>query len=622
MRKRLLCSAFLFLSPLFVTSQSVNNTSLVGTVTDSTGSVIVGAKVSAVNEDTGFKYDVVTNGQGYYSITGQIVPGTYDVTVDIAGFEKGLKKGVVVTLNEAARTDFTMRPGSETQEISVTASTPAIQTDDALLGETVPQVQVEDLPMNGRNVLDLANIASNVSVSAGSALTGVPPGKTANGAGTRGVNNSLTLDGITIMNNLGSTATVQPNADALESVQTQNGNYTAQYGDYLGVHINSDTKSGTNNFHGTAYDYLQNDDLNAKAFNRNTPIAPPKAELRYNLFGGVISGPVIIPHFYNGHNRTFFLASYEGLRTHNTTPAYTQAFTPAEESGDFTALLNPALSGGTKPVIIFSPLDGHSYYNPNTQKQIINDVSPANLAIVNNILKYAALCNVCTNPLNTNNLASPPSVTSENSSLERIDQEIGEKVRIFGRYDWQQVNYVSQAREYVNNNYNPTWARNFAAGVTYLITPNLVNDLRGGFNWLKTDSLDYFYEFGPQNPDAGLGLPAPYGVGQSFGDPGLPDITGATSFSETESGDNWIQDDRTYQIYDQISWTKGRHNLMAGVDFRRLNIGRAAVRTRRAEFSPSLPATPAIKAPLPFLSAEVLSAQRSRLVPMDLPMPL
>jgi len=228
MKKSIVLALSLLLCPLFATSQTVNNTSLVGTVSDSTGSVIVGVKVSAVNEDTGFRYDVVTNAEGYYSITGQIVPGTYDVTADIAGFEKGLKTGVVVTLNEAARTDFSMKPGSETQEISVTANTPAIQTDDALLGETVPQVQVEELPMNGRNVLDLANIASNVSVSTGSALTGVPPGKTANGAGTRGVNNSLTLDGITIMNNLGSTATVQPNADALEGVQTQNGNYTAQ----------------------------------------------------------------------------------------------------------------------------------------------------------------------------------------------------------------------------------------------------------------------------------------------------------------------------------------------------------------------------------------------------------
>jgi hypothetical protein len=569
----------LLLCPL-VPAQVANNTSLVGTVTDAGGGVLVGAHVTAINRDTNVAYDGVTNNEGYYTITGQINPGTYDVTVDRQGFEKSQKTGVIVVLNEASRTDFALKVGSDTQQVTISANTAAIQTDDSLLGETVTESQVENLPMNGRNALDLANIASNVTVSAGSALTGVPPGKTASGAGTRGVNNSITLDGISIMNNLGSTSTVQPNPDTLNAVQTQNGNYTAQYGDYLGVHINEATKAGSNSLHGTGYDYIQNDALNSRGFNRS-PTVPAKAELRYNLFGGVLSGPVFIPHLYNGHNKTFFLASYEGLRTHNATPGFTQAFTPAEENGDFTALLTPALSGSSKPIILFSPIDGHSYYNPATQTQVINDQPAANAPIVKAILGYAAMANVPGAALTVNNLATPTGVTNENSSVDRVDQTIGDKIRLFGRFDWQDVNGVTIAREYVNNNYNPTYARNAAAGFAYIVTPNLVNDLRGGFNWLKTDSLDYFYENGPKNADATLGLPAPYGIGQANNDPGLPDVTGATSFSESESGDNWIQDDRTYQIYDQISWTKNKHSFMAGVDVRRLNIGRAAVNSSR-----------------------------------------
>jgi len=552
----------------------------VGTVTDSTGGVIIGAHVVAINRDTKVPYSAVTNAEGYYSITGQINPGTYDITVEQSGFEKQLDTGVVVTLNQASRTNFALKIGSTASEITVSGSTPAIQTDDSLLGETVTERMVMVLPMNGRNALDLANLSSNVTVSTGPALTGVPPGKTASGAGTRGVNNSITLDGISIMNNLGSTVTVQPNPDALTAVQTQNGNYTAQYGDYLGVHINEATKSGTNNFHGTVYDYLQNDAFNSRGFNR-TPTVPRKSMLRYNLFGGVVSGPVWIPHLYNGRSKTFFMASYEGLRTHNATPAYTQAFTPAEMNGDFTALLSTALSGASRPTILFSPFDGHSYYNPTTGKQIINDQPAANAPIVKNILSYAAVANVAGAPLATNYLASPSGVTNENSSVDRIDQSIGDKIRLFGRFDWQDTNGITVAREYVNNVYNPTYARNAAAGFTYTITPNLVNDLRGGFNWLKTDSLNYFSQFGPKNADALLGLPAPYGIGQANNDPGLPDITGATSFSENESGANWIQDDRTYQLYDQLSWTKGKHTIMAGIDVRRLNIGRAAVNSSR-----------------------------------------
>jgi hypothetical protein len=578
--KKILVCCIILLSAVLGHAQVANNTSLVGTVTDSAGAVIVDAKVTAVERDSKVAYPTTTNNQGYFSIP-NILPGTYDVTVEHGGFEKTLSSGVLVTLNQAARTDVTLKIGSEATEVTVAANTKAIQTDDSLLGETVTEAQIENLPMNGRNALDLANVASNVTVSTGSALTGVPPGKTASGAGTRGVNNSLTLDGITIMNNLGSTATVQPNPDALGAVQTQNGNYTAQYGNYLGIHINEATKSGTNAIHGTGYDYIQNDALNSRGFNRSSTV-PKKNELRYNLFGGVFSGPVYIPHLYNGKNKTFFLASYEGLRTHTVTNSYSQAFDAAERAGDFTELLNPTFNGVGKAILLYSPIDGHPYYNPANGTQIINDRPAANAPIVNNILAYAVSPNVA-NPVSLaqNYLQATPAITNENSSVDRIDENIGDKIRIFGRYLFQKTNYVSTAREYVNNNYNPTDVRNAAAGITYIISPNLVNDLRGGFNWLTTDSLDYFYVNGPKNADAALGLPGPFGIGQATGNPGLPDITGGNSFSESESGDNWIQDDRTYQIYDQISWTHGKHAIMAGVDIRRLNIGRAAVNSAR-----------------------------------------
>jgi len=585
-KKHLILSLIALFSPLYLAAQVANNTSLVGTVTDTTGAAIAGASVSAIGEDTKVVYKATTNPEGYYNITGNIIPGTYDVVVDEKGFQKLKKIGVIVVLNEAARTDFALKPGAETQEVSVSASTPAIQTDDPLLGETVSQEMVADLPNSttGRNALEVANIASNVAVGTGSALTGVPPGVTANGAGTRGVNNSITLDGITTQNNLGSTDSVTPNPDALDSVQTTNGNYTAQYGDYIGVHINEQTRSGTNKFHGTMYDYLQNDDLNSKGFNRNTTV-PTKNEQRYNIFGGVVDGPVLIPHLYNGRDKTFFTASYEGLRQHSITNAYSQAFTSAEEGGDFSALLNPTLSGASKPTILYSPYTGQSYYNAANNTQKITDQTAANGTIVANILKYAVLCNVCSAPLNANYLQHTPSSTRYNNSLDRIDEVFNDHQRIFGRYAWQYVYGVSTAREYVNNTYNPNDNRNLALGYTWIIKPNLVNDLRGGFNWLKTSELDYFYEYGPNNPDSLLGLASPFGVGQAFGDPGLPDIGGGTSFSESESGENWVQDDRTYQLYDQIAYTRNRHSFLAGVDIRRLMIGRAAVNSARGILS-------------------------------------
>jgi len=590
-KKVLILCLLAIVATFYAGAQVANNTSLVGTVTDSTGAAIAGAKVSAINEDTKVAYDAVTNAEGYYSVTGQINPGTYDVVVEQKGFQKEKQTGVIVVINEASRTDFSLKPGSQATEITISANTPAIQTDDPLLGETVSEEMVHDLPTNssaGRNALDLANIASNVTVSTSSALTGVPPGVTGSGAGTRGVNNDITLDGISIMNNLGSTVYMTPNTDALESVQTTNGNYTAQYGNYLGIHINEATKAGTNSIHGTVYDYLQNDDLNSRGFNRATTI-PAKAEQRYNLFGGVADGPVVIPHLYNGRDKTFFTGSYEGIRQHSITNSYSQAFTTAERGGDFSQLLNPGLaagqSGAAKPVLLYSPIDGHPYYNNALTSQVINDQPTANAAIVNNILAYAAMPNVNNTYLSANNYSSIPASTTENQSLDRIDEVINQNHRLFGRYDWQKVVGVSAAREYVNNNYNPNDDRNLAFGYTWIVRPNLVNDLRGGFNWLKTSSLDYFYEFGPNNADSLLGLPSPYGIGQASGDPGLPDIGGGSSFSESESGDNWIQDDRTYQLYDQVAWTKNRHSILVGVDIRRLMIGRAAVNSARGILS-------------------------------------
>jgi hypothetical protein len=205
----------------------------------------------------------------------------------------------------AVRTDATLAVGNTSTEVTVTADTAALSTDDALLGETISSPTVENTPMNGRHAMDLAATASNIIIGPKTSFTGNPPGKNFIGAGTREVTNSLTLDGISIMNNLGSSSPVSPNPDTLDAVQTQNGNYTAQYGDYMGVHINMVTKSGTNDLHGTAYDYVQNNIFDAKPWFTQT--GKPNLPFHYNQFGFVLGGPVVIPFFYHGKDKTLFL---------------------------------------------------------------------------------------------------------------------------------------------------------------------------------------------------------------------------------------------------------------------------------------------------------------------------
>ncbi len=595
MKKGLVFSLMLLLSPLFVGAQVAVNTSLVGSVTDATGGALVGAHVTAINVDTKVPYDAVTNAEGYYDITGQVNPGTYNITVEQAGFSKEQKTGVILTLNLSVRTDFALKPGATSTEVTVSANTPAIQTDDSLLGETVSEKMIEDLPMNGRNAIDLAATASNITVTSDSAaLTGVPPGQTASGAGTRGINNSITLDGISIMNSLITTTTVTPNPDTVSAVQTQNGNYTAQYGDYIGVHINEATKSGSNAFHGAAFEYIQNDAFNSLGFNHGLLPIAPKTHFRYDQYGGVLSGPIIIPWLYNGRDKTFFMGSYQGLRQKQVANGFTTSWTPAMRNGDFSIYINPTLNGtagpNAKDTLLYSPYDGHAYYNLATGTQQINDQTAANRTIVNNILSYTTLPNALNagdttgngTILNRNTTTVLPSTQTEDQSVDRIDHNIGEKIRLFGRFDWQKQNQLTTSKDVVNNGYGPTWARNAAAGYTHILTPNMVNDLRAGFNWIQTSSLDYEYENNIQNADTALGV-AGYNYGTPSGDPGLIDIT-AGIFSISQSGDNWIQDDRTYQGYDQISWTRNKHSFMAGVDLRRLSLGRVSDNDERGVF--------------------------------------
>ena len=551
MKKALLLGLLLLLKPSMLLAQVANNTALVGTITDSADAVIVGAKVTAVEHDSKVTYTDVSNGQGYYSMP-NILPGTYDITVEMNGFQKVLKTGAIVSTNQSPRTDLHLSVGSTTAEVSISANTPAISTDDALLGETLTADTISNLPMNGRHALDLATTSSNVAES-GTTLTGLPPGNTFNGGGTRGVNQSITLDGISIMNNLGSTVTVSVNPDALGSQQIRNGNYTAQDGNSLGIHINQVTKNGTNAFHGTVYDYLQNDAFNSRGYNHSITI-PKKTALRYNIFGGEISGPIVIPFLYNGRDKAFFMGSYEGLRSHTVQNSFSQAMTADERNGDFSVLLNTAINGASgKQILLYSPFDGHPYFNLATGVQKIDDAPAASRSQVAAILKFAALPNQPAGTILTqNNLAILPSSTNYDSTADRVDYNIGEKIRIFARYIYQNQLNLTTSRDIVNNGYSPSQDRNGAVGVTYLITPNLVNDFRVGFNWLVTNALNYEYENGIKGDDTSLGIPG-FNVGDSSGNPGLPTISAGYAINTgAQDGTNWFQDDRTYTLYDQI----------------------------------------------------------------------
>ncbi len=569
--KKLALSLAVFLVACLGHAQVANNTSLVGTVKDTSGAVIAGAVVTGVNRDTKVEYGGKTNAEGYYAIP-FVEPGTYDVVVEMAGFRKVTSAGVVVTLNLAVRTDVALSVGSSTEAVTITAETPALSTDDAVIGETITTKQVENLPMNTRRVLELAATASNIIVGPKTSYTGVPPGADFIGAGTREVTNSLTLDGITIMNSLISTSPVTPNPDAVAAVQTQTGNYTAQYGAYMGVHVNVDTKSGTNAVHGTAYDYIQNDFFNAKPWTTAPGTRTPV--LRFNQFGGVFDGPLVIPHLYNGRDKAFLMGSYEGLRQINQTPTTATVITTAERTGDFSVLCGTVNTAGL--------CTGTQLYNPFTHAPYANDQITNISATAQKFLAYYPQPTLAGTSSNLN--LPVGNMFNKNATLDRVDYNIGEKVRLFARYTYEKSTSVSGNLVTTSASTSPTTDSNAVIGYTHIITPKLINDLRLGYNKFASNQLNYFYTSGPQGAGTALGIPG-FTADTTNGNPGIPTVLISNYQGLGAEGTNWFQDDRTLHGYDQISYSLNKHNLMAGVDLRRMTIGRAAQNQNRGQFS-------------------------------------
>ena len=575
--KRLLCpvlTVFLALT-IFATltkAQVANNTALVGTVLDSSGSAVVGAKVTAVEESTGVAYPGTTNGQGYYSIK-FILPGTYDITVDQASFNKVTKTGTIVPIDQAVRTDFSLKAGSETQTVTVSASTPPISTDDATLGETFDTKTVQDLPLMGHNALEVAATASNVTIGPSSGYNGVPPGEDFIGAGQREIQSSMTLDGVSIMNNLITTAPARPSSDMISEVQMQSGNYPAQYGSYLGLHVNLVSKSGTNDLHGAVYDYIQNTALNAHDF-FDAP-GSPKLINHYNQYGFDLGGPVYLPKLYNGRNRTFFFGSWEKLNQISENTGIASTLTAAERTGDFSAI----------GVSITDPFTGLPY--PNNQIPASELQSPSAL-ISQKLEAYMLQPNLSGVQNNLQN--SFPNNIIITQTLDRVDENIGDKNRLYFRYHWQNITIVNGANFPTNASYGPTHSRNYAIGYTRVLKPNLVNDFRIGLNTVLSNSLDYFAVNGPKDAGTALGIPG-FNSDTIYGNPGIPSIyvdvltnsQGGPTLGNTTA--NWYQDDRTIDGYDEVSYTRGRHNIMAGLELRKLTIGREAANDARGFFN-------------------------------------
>src|SRR5438128_6452759 len=339
---------------------------IIGTVTDPTGAVIPGAPITVTNVGTQTAYSALTNEQGFYQVL--LLPiGMYQVSAEMQGFQKAVTKPEKLEINQSLRVDLKMAVGARTDEIVVEEGISHVEAITPPLGMSVTSTQIENMPLNGRNTLDLALLQPGVIPSTAGGGTG-----TFSVAGGRQDSVTYLLDGGINNNLLSNGVVLNPNPDMIEEFRILTSTYNAEYGRNAGGIVSVVTKSGTNSFHGTAYDYVRNDALNANAFFNNAN-GLPKDILKRNQFGGTIGGPIV-------KDKLFFYSGWQSQRLSQlrTTPKL-QTFTPAELNGDFS-LSNAAHTGPDANVAAF--LQKFPYFQPNAALAAQGIIDPSRISTV------------------------------------------------------------------------------------------------------------------------------------------------------------------------------------------------------------------------------------------------
>ena len=560
-------SSFLLFA-LFLASpcwaQLASQTALVGTVTDSAGLVLPGAAVVAVNTGTKDTYEATTNSEGYYHI--QFVrTGKYDISVTVSGFQTFRASGVEVANNQVVRTNATLQVGGINETVTVESTAQVLNTDSATVSETIGERAIVDLPVIGRNVWTLASTTPGVLSGNSSDI-----GLSFRGAGQREIQNSLSLDGINASSNLLAATSMRPIADAVTEVQVQTGSTSAEYGSYLGVHINIVTKSGTNTPHGSFFNFFQDDALDARGYFENR--ANPPAPRRRNQFGGQMDGPVLIPGLYDGRNRTFFMGAYEGIRAETTSSQIISVPTALMRQGNFSEVSTLIRLPGTGPG------------TPNPAQFFPGNIIPGSMlsSIALRVLDHFPMPNLTGTASNYRGDAF--STDRTNQLLMRVDQNLGNKVRLNVRYNWHDNTTINGSAIPIQGLSQPRVNHNTLVSYTHTLKPTLHNDFRIGSHRLDFDTLNYFGYSNVPSAGAELGIPG-FDGDVRYKNPGVPNISISAFSGLGQGGTNWYQFDTTFQMSNVLAYTRGSHNVRAGFDVRRLATGRRAANSPRGAFN-------------------------------------
>lgn len=488
-RRRLLaaiCLILLLAAPGAVSAQ-VSTASINGTVRDASGSVVPQATVVLKNVGTGIELRSTTNDAGVYAFL-NLLPGDYTLEASQQGFRTARVSQFTLVVNQTATYDFTLEVGSIEQSVTVEAMGAEVQSSTAELGAVVSRQQVVDLPLNGRNFTQLLALTPgvapiSVSQNAGGTFTASAIGAfyipSINGQTNR--SNFWTLDGINNQESFNSTYAVPPIIDTIQEFKVNSHNDQVEFGGVLGGTVNVVTKSGTNELHGSAWEYLRND-----AFDARSTFLPRVTPFRYNMFGAAGGGPVVIPKLYDGRNKTFFYLGYQGFRLRRPANTFYKVPTDANLRGDLSDVSRQ----------IYNPFS--TRVDPNDSTKFIRDPFsgnqiPASLINQGN-LKFASTLPkpIVTGVGDRNALDSTPFKQSQNEYTARVDQTIGSKDFLWFRYTGLLLDISQSAGRQGLLSLPERPARNWGASWVHTFSPTSTMQLQMGRVHVRLDSKTRF----------------------------------------------------------------------------------------------------------------------------------
>jgi outer membrane receptor protein involved in Fe transport len=548
----------------------VTTADIVGSVTDPSGAIVANATVTAKNQGTAVTRTTTTGSSGDYTFT--LLPlGAYTVSIEAKGFKTFVSKNVTLSAGDRVRVDAPLALGEANETVEVESTTPALQTDSSSVGLLINTKAVQDLPLNGRNVIQLVELSPGINPSVSNSMSSgnrpddrrLASNYSANGQSDE-INNNL-IDGMDNNERFIGTIGVRPSIDAIQEVKVLTNLYTAEIGRSVGGVVDLITKSGTNNFHGSAFEFFRNDIFDSNTWVQTPTANRPKAELRQNQFGASIGGPIV-------KNKTFFFGDYEGFRQVKGQTFTSTVPTAYEEThpGDFSDLCNTSGTPGTActggPILTAGQL---TTIGSNYLKLYPTPFAVPLPGIVNGVAQAP-----------TNNFVLTTGRTQTTDTFDiRIDQHFNDKSSLFGRYSFNNVDtFTPDSFPEVGGIHpgtgpygtfpGPAKERQQSLGLEFVhvFRPDLLLQLRAGF--LRSNIASLALNSGTKNAATTIGFPctATSCINIDPTTQGIPSVNFNNGY--TSLGDDAYVPlttiDNTFQYSAAVTWTKNTHSFKFG----------------------------------------------------------